>query len=153
MPWMMCENVYQSVRCCEFSELWTTPCQSFTYPHLHRGTRPIASSIAAARHTRPIAAAAYVHPGRRRGSATSDNWIEPIIAVEFERCEAAHVRPAPRDGHGHRRRRRGAGPPRRTVRDAAATAGESVLRRRLPVLPHHVSQFGLWRRKRLVRRL
>ena len=27
---MMCENVYQSERCCEFSALATTPCQSFT---------------------------------------------------------------------------------------------------------------------------
>ena len=24
------EGVYQSLRCCEFSELWTTPCQSLT---------------------------------------------------------------------------------------------------------------------------
>ncbi len=30
MPWMMCEKVYQSVRCCEFSELLTMPCQSLT---------------------------------------------------------------------------------------------------------------------------
>src|SRR5882672_5616213 len=47
MPWMMCENVYQSVRCCEFSELWTTPCQSLMYPHLQIGTRPIENRIAA----------------------------------------------------------------------------------------------------------
>jgi len=30
MPWMTCEKVYQSVRCCEFSELLTMPCHSFT---------------------------------------------------------------------------------------------------------------------------
>ncbi len=29
-PWMMCEKVYQSARCCEFSELCTTPCHSLT---------------------------------------------------------------------------------------------------------------------------
>jgi len=39
--------VYQSVRCWEFSELNTTPCHSFTYPHRQIGTRPIAYSIAA----------------------------------------------------------------------------------------------------------
>ena len=30
---MMCEGVYQSVRCCEFSEVPVTPYQSFTLPH------------------------------------------------------------------------------------------------------------------------
>ena len=48
MPWMTCEKVYQSVRCCEFSELLTMPCHSFTYPQRQIGTRPIESSIAAA---------------------------------------------------------------------------------------------------------
>ena len=46
-PWMMCENVYQSVNCCEFSALCTTPCHSLTVPHLQIGTRPIASRTAA----------------------------------------------------------------------------------------------------------
>ena len=34
---MMCERVYQSEMCCEFSELCTTPCHSFTYPHSQIG--------------------------------------------------------------------------------------------------------------------
>jgi hypothetical protein len=41
-------KVYQSVICCEFSELFTTPCHSLMDPHVHHGTRPIANSIAAA---------------------------------------------------------------------------------------------------------
>ena len=45
---MMWVKVYQSVRCCEFSELATTPCHSLMYPHLHHGTRPIQSSVLAA---------------------------------------------------------------------------------------------------------
>src|SRR5687767_748600 len=45
---MRCDGVYQSDRCCEFSELWTTPCQSLTDSHRHSGSRPIASSMAAA---------------------------------------------------------------------------------------------------------
>ena len=42
---MMWENVYQSVRCWEFSELSTTPCQNFTYPQAQIGSRPIANRI------------------------------------------------------------------------------------------------------------
>ena len=53
---MMCENVYQSERCCEFSELTTTPCQTLTYPHLQIGTRPIHSSTAATTAIRVAAA-------------------------------------------------------------------------------------------------
>src|SRR2546430_5490617 len=56
---MMCENVYQSVRCCEFSELCTTPCHSLMYPHVHHGTRPIDNSIAAAARTIRTAAPPY----------------------------------------------------------------------------------------------
>src|SRR4029453_14722779 len=44
MTWV---NVYQSVRCCEFSELCTRPCHSLTHPHLQIGTRPIAGRTAA----------------------------------------------------------------------------------------------------------
>src|SRR5688500_16891855 len=44
---MTCEGEYQSVRCWEFSELITTPCQSFTKPHLQIGSRPMARRIAA----------------------------------------------------------------------------------------------------------
>src|SRR3954469_3437424 len=51
MPWMTCEKVYQSEMCCEFSELWTTPCHSLMEPHVHQGTRPISSSMAAAEMT------------------------------------------------------------------------------------------------------
>src|SRR5216683_8386433 len=51
----MCENVYQSVMCCEFSELCTTPCQSFTYPQAQIGSRPIANRIEACRAIRPAA--------------------------------------------------------------------------------------------------
>src|SRR3989344_2420878 len=32
---MMCEKVYQSVRCCEFPTLKTTPSHTFTYPQSH----------------------------------------------------------------------------------------------------------------------
>jgi hypothetical protein len=62
MPWMTCDGVYQSVRCWEFSALCTTPCQSLIWPHVHHGTRPIASSIAAAAAT--IAATAQIHHRR-----------------------------------------------------------------------------------------
>ncbi len=48
---MTCENVYQSETCCEFSELWTTPCHSLTVPQAQIGVRPIASSTAAAAAT------------------------------------------------------------------------------------------------------
>ncbi len=47
--------------CCEFSELCTTPCQNFTYPHRHHGTRPIASSMAAADTTTAAARPPYNH--------------------------------------------------------------------------------------------
>src|SRR5690349_6057442 len=72
MPWMMWEKVYQSVRCCEFSELATTPCHSFTYPHRQIGTRPIANSMEAAATTIDTAAVAYARVrgaivGRRYG--------------------------------------------------------------------------------------
>src|SRR5436190_24326947 len=59
MPWMMWENVYQSVMCCEFSELLTTPCHSLMYPHRQIGSRPMANSIAAAAATIASAAATY----------------------------------------------------------------------------------------------
>ena len=39
-PWMTCEGEYQSERCCEFSELITTPCQSFTMPQVQIGVAP-----------------------------------------------------------------------------------------------------------------
>lgn len=47
-PWTMCENVYQSVRCCEFSELLTMPCHSLTVPQAQIGTRPMPSRMSAA---------------------------------------------------------------------------------------------------------
>jgi CHASE1-domain containing sensor protein len=45
---MMCENEYQSAICCEFSELFTAPTQSFTWPDFDKNVWPIASSIEAA---------------------------------------------------------------------------------------------------------
>ena len=42
---MICEKEYQSVRCWEFSELCTIPCQNFTYPHLQMGICPIKKRI------------------------------------------------------------------------------------------------------------
>ena len=54
---MMCEKVYQSEMCWEFSELCTTPCHAFTYPHLQIGTRPIVSSA--------MAVAATITPATR----------------------------------------------------------------------------------------
>ena len=39
---MMCEKVYQSEICCEFSELCTIPCQSLMVPQVQIGVRPIA---------------------------------------------------------------------------------------------------------------
>src|SRR4051812_49043062 len=52
-PWMTCEGEYQSERCCEFSELTTTPCQSLTLPHLQIGVRPMKSSTSAAEAMTP----------------------------------------------------------------------------------------------------
>lgn len=43
----MCEKVYQSAICWEFSELFTTPCQSLMVPQVQIGTRPIPNRIAA----------------------------------------------------------------------------------------------------------
>src|SRR5262245_12370539 len=63
---MMCVNVYQSVICCEFSELFTTPCQNFTDPQRQIGARPIAYSTSPAAHT--IATAAKRHTHCRRVS-------------------------------------------------------------------------------------
>src|SRR5687767_3189848 len=45
---MTCEGVYQSLRCCEFSALMTTPCQTLTYPQVQIGTRPMTSRTAPA---------------------------------------------------------------------------------------------------------
>jgi hypothetical protein len=55
-PWMTWENVYQSVMCCEFSELRTTPCHSLMLPHVHIGTRPMASRMATCRASSPMIA-------------------------------------------------------------------------------------------------
>ena len=46
-PWMTWEGVYQSLRCWEFSELITTPCQNFTKPHLQMGSRPMLNRMMA----------------------------------------------------------------------------------------------------------
>src|SRR3954452_20050572 len=67
MPWMTCEKVYQSEMCCEFSELWTTPCHSLIEPHVHQGTRPISSSMAAAEMTMASARTAARSQARRKG--------------------------------------------------------------------------------------
>src|SRR5918995_1738585 len=68
MPWMMCEGVYQSVRCWEFSALCTTPCQSLTAPQVQIGSRPIARSARATHATR---AAAMARCAPRRSAAGS----------------------------------------------------------------------------------
>jgi len=39
---MICDGVYQSLRCWEFSLDMVSPCQSFTYPQAQIGRRPIA---------------------------------------------------------------------------------------------------------------
>ncbi len=39
---MMWDGVYQSKMCWEFSELTTSKCQSFTYPHLQISGWPMA---------------------------------------------------------------------------------------------------------------
>ena len=58
---MMCDGVYQSVRCWEFSELCTTPCQILTVPHLQIGSRPIHKRIVAAAITTKNTKANEVH--------------------------------------------------------------------------------------------
>src|SRR3954468_15786167 len=81
MPWMMCEKVYQSVRCCEFSELLTTPCHNLTYPHRQIGTRPIANSTAAAM---TMMASAAVNQGQReRGMVSRVYRPRRAAAVSF----------------------------------------------------------------------
>ena len=52
---MMCEKVYQSEICWEFSELCTMPCQSFTLPHSQIGGRPIGRGSPPASVIRPAA--------------------------------------------------------------------------------------------------
>jgi len=47
----MCDGVYQSVKCCEFSDENTIPCHSFTYPHLQIRTRPFNHSAKPASST------------------------------------------------------------------------------------------------------
>jgi hypothetical protein len=44
MTWV---KLYQSKMCWEFSELFTTPCQSLTVPQAQIGRRPIASRMPA----------------------------------------------------------------------------------------------------------
>src|SRR3989344_2811848 len=45
---MICENVYQSEICCEFSEVSTVgPCQNFTNPHSHINGWPMTCKITA----------------------------------------------------------------------------------------------------------
>src|SRR3989344_6187352 len=58
-PWMTCENVYQSARCWEFSELAATPCHNLTYPHLQMSTRPISHSAHPASAMIAMTSAAY----------------------------------------------------------------------------------------------
>src|ERR1700752_2320045 len=56
---MMCEKVYQSEMCCEFSELKPTPFHGLTYPQLQIGTCPIVNRTTPATTTRPSAAASH----------------------------------------------------------------------------------------------
>ena len=57
---MMCENEYQSESCWEFSELKTTPCQSFTKPHLQMRGWPITSRTIAKSARIPMLMKKYV---------------------------------------------------------------------------------------------
>src|ERR1700759_3982923 len=82
-PWMMWENVYQSVTCCEFSELCTTPCQNLTYPQVQIGCRPIANRIVACSASRPA-------PITSHCGAESDL---PSVAVMRRTPSEAMVRP------------------------------------------------------------
>src|SRR5450432_4725421 len=82
----MCEKVYQSVMCCEFSELCTTPCQSFTYPQAQIGSRPIANRIEACRTIRP---AAIIHQCQ----------IETPVSAEMLRSAVMGCGPSAEPGH------------------------------------------------------
>src|SRR5829696_1141572 len=62
----MCDGVYQSAMCCEFSALATTPCHSLTVPHLQIGSRPIDNKIAAVVPIMTITAAMVVRVVSRR---------------------------------------------------------------------------------------
>src|SRR3989344_1692855 len=57
---MMCENVYQSEMCWEFSELMVAPCQSLMYPHSQIGTLPIRRSVSAKSATMRMPIRMYV---------------------------------------------------------------------------------------------
>src|SRR5674536_62643 len=62
---MTCEALYQSEMCCEFSELSTTPYQSFTLPHVQISVRPIANSTTAWIRMRAAAMTKYCQTGVR----------------------------------------------------------------------------------------
>ena len=55
-------KVYQSVRCCEFSELKTAPCQSLTVPQVQISGRPIRSSVTIMAPSSPAQTSRVVHP-------------------------------------------------------------------------------------------
>ena len=50
---MMWEGVYQSIRCCELPESFTTPCHSSIVPQVQIGVRPMARRMAAVSAMRP----------------------------------------------------------------------------------------------------
>src|SRR3954452_19694729 len=90
---MMCENVYQSLMCCEFSGLATTPCQSLIVPHLQIGSRPMARRMAAAAATMPAATSG--HAARERDGGTR-RIAEGVSATSDPRIHASGVQDAAR---------------------------------------------------------
>src|SRR5262245_1959265 len=97
MTW---DGVYQSVRCCEFSEEFTTPCQSLTVPQGQIGTRPMARRVAAAPRTSATQTSAGSNTGEGRAGAigaASDPGIHPARIEDARRVEGALQ--ARRDAH------------------------------------------------------
>src|SRR4051794_36952217 len=83
---MMWEGVYQSLRCWELPESFTTPCQSSTVPQVQIGVRPIIGRTAAVRAISATAdpasaiLAPFDRPGpdaREAAPAISDPRIHP----------------------------------------------------------------------------
>src|SRR4051812_13583245 len=65
---MMCDGVYQSVRCCEFSALSVTPFQSFMLPQGQIQEWPIACRMSSAPAITPSPARSASRPRRGRVS-------------------------------------------------------------------------------------
>src|SRR3990167_8619796 len=87
----MCEKVYQSARCWEFSDLTTTPCHNLRYPHLQMSMRPISHSTNPASAMIAMIAAAYApHRARASGMSKGEGLCDAIGRHAIEVLRVLH---------------------------------------------------------------